>query len=297
MLTYDSSLWILLTLCSAFFLASSDALVKKVVAGRNEYSIAWLRLLFTVPPLAISLLFAEAPPLDWKFFAAFLLALPLEIVALVLYVKALKVSPMSITLPFLSFTPLFLILFSYVILSETLTARGILGIAAISLGSYVLNAHSVRQGVLKPLKAIARERGALFMMATAFIYSITSALGKVAVLHSSAVFFGATYFIAVTVCFAALKGRVGDQTSFRSLTWGDRVSIALSGLLYALMVLSHMVAISISKAAYMVALKRSSILMGVIMGVVFFREKRGGERFLGALIMFAGIILIVMSHA
>lgn len=297
MSVHDSPLWIILTLCSALCLAASDALVKKVVAGRNEYSIAWLRLLFAVPPLLLSLLFVEVPPLDWHFSAAFLLALPLEIAALILYVKALKVSPMSISLPFLSLTPLFLIFFSYVILREKLTVQGVLGIAAISLGSYVLNAHSARQGVLEPIKAIVQERGALFMIVTAFIYSITSALGKVAVVHSSAVFFGATYFIAVTICFTALKGKVGEQTRFRSLSPGDRIAIALSGLLYALMVLSHMVAISISKAAYMVALKRSSILMGVIMGIVFFRETRGGERFLGAVIMFAGIILIVLSNS
>lgn len=296
MLIFDSPLWILLTLCSAFCLAASDTLVKKVVAGRNEYSIAWLRLIFTTPLLAVCLIFAEIPALDWKFSVAFLLALPLEIVALILYVKALKVSPMSITLPFLSFTPLFLILFSYVILGETLTAQGVVGIAAISVGSYVLNAHSIRQGVMGPLRAIARERGALFMIATALIYSITSALGKVAVVHSSAVFFAATYFIAVTLCFTILKGRIGEQTRFRSLNVGERVAIIASGLLYAVMILSHMVAISMSKAAYMVALKRSSILMGVIMGIVFFREARGGERFLGALIMFVGIILIVFAH-
>src|SRR6266498_1188394 len=100
--------WIILTVVSAFSLATSDALTKKALSVHNEYLIAWLRLLLSLPILALSLFFVEIPDLSGGFYKAFVLALPLEILAMILYVKSLKVSPMSLTLPFLSLTPVFL---------------------------------------------------------------------------------------------------------------------------------------------------------------------------------------------
>jgi len=48
------------------------------------------------------------------------------------------------------------------------------------------------------------------MIAVALLYSITSSLGKMAITHSSPLFFGASYFIALNIAFlpiALLKGR------------------------------------------------------------------------------------------
>ena len=202
-------LWIYLSLLSALSLATSDTLAKKVVTVGNEYAVAWLRLLFSLPLLVASLFFIEIPPLDGPFFVAFFTALPLEVLAVFMYIKALRLSPMSLTLPFLSLTPVFLILFSYLILDEPVSLQGGTGIILVSAGGYLLHIHTLRRGVLEPVKAVLREKGSLFMMGVAFIYSFTSSLGKVAVVHSSPLFFGSTYFIAVTLCAAPFSFRLG----------------------------------------------------------------------------------------
>ena len=43
--------WIILTLISAFSLATSDALTKRVITHENEYVIAWFRVVFALPAL------------------------------------------------------------------------------------------------------------------------------------------------------------------------------------------------------------------------------------------------------
>ena len=111
------STWVLLSLISAFTLATSDALTKKALTGNNEYLVAWCRLVFSVPLLLCLLILIPLPKLDIRFYKAFALALPLEIIAMVLYIKALRISPLSLTLPFLSLTPVFLILVSYLVLT------------------------------------------------------------------------------------------------------------------------------------------------------------------------------------
>lgn len=287
---------IILSLSSALCLAISDALIKKAFSQVNEYDGAWLRLIFCLPLLLASLLFIDVPVLDRKFFISFGIALPLEILAMVLYIKALRISPLSLTLPFLSLTPLFLIIFSYLVLRESLSLRGVLGILCISAGGYMLNIHAAKKSFLEPLRAIMKERGSVYMIGVACIYSFTSALGKIGIVHSSPLFFGVTYFLVLTLAFTPLKKRFGRENILATLNGKTMMTLAFSGIAYAGMIVSHMLAISMSKAAYMIALKRSSILIGVVLGYVFFQESRVGQRFLGALIMFAGIVLIVLSQ-
>lgn len=290
------NLWIYLTLLSAFSVAISDALAKKVVNEKNEYSVAWLRLLFSLPLLSFGLFFIETPRTDVAFFTAFFIALPLEILAIILYIKALRLSPLSLTLPFLSLTPLFLIVFSYLVLGEPVSFQGGLGIVFISSGGYVLNVHTVKKGILGPFRAVLREKGSIYMIGVAFIYAFTSSLGKVAVLHSSPLFFGAVYFIVVTICFTPLAYGYGKGDI---LPDGDRkvwVMTAFSGIAYSVMIISHMFAVNIANVAYMISIKRTSLLIGVVFGRLFFHERRSGQRFIGALLMFCGFVLIVTSR-
>ena len=64
------------------------------------------------------------------------------------------------------------------------------------------------------------------------------------------------------------------------------------GAFMAMMVISHMLAISLVEAAYMIAVKRTSLLFGVLYGAWLFREKKITERLAGALIMVTGVLVI-----
>src|SRR6185369_4669717 len=172
-------LWFPLTLFCAFSLATSDALTKKALAARhNEYLIAWVRLLFMLPFLVILLLASPRPTLGPGFVPAILTALPLELLALILYFKALKLSPLGLTVPFLALTPVFLMVIPYLLLGERISPTGAIGIFLIATGSYTLNLHSRSSGLLAPFRAILRERGSLCMIVVAVLYSFTATLSK-----------------------------------------------------------------------------------------------------------------------
>jgi drug/metabolite transporter (DMT)-like permease len=286
--------WVYLSLICAFTLATSDALTKKALISGDEYLVAWFRLLFALPILIILFFFISAPRVDAIFWKAFALSLPLEIVALILYIKALRISPLSLTLPFLSLTPVFLILFSYLILGEKVSPRGATGILLLAAGSYTLNLHEMRSGILTPFKAIGREKGSVFMIVVAVIYSITSSLGKMAIEHSSPLFFGATYFIALTLLFspiALIAGR--DKENFIK---GRRYRrLFFPGIFYSIMIVTHMLALSMTKVAYMISVKRTSLIMGVIYGYFLFSERNIRERLTGATLMFTGFVIIVTA--
>ncbi len=286
-------MWIVYSLLTAFTLATSDALTKRVLVLRNEYFVAWARLLFALPVLGASLLFTGIPPLDKTFWLASLSALPLEIIALILYTKALKVSPISLTVPFLALTPLCLIVVSYIILGERVSLQGGIGIMLVATGGYSLNIHKLRHSILGPLKAVFRERGSIMMIIVAIIYSVTSSLGKVAIEHSSPVFFGSFYFILLTILFTPIALlKTGGKVS---ITRKDVIPLSLIGITFSMMIIFHMIAMSMTNVAYMISIKRTSLLISILYGHFLFKEEKIAARAFGGTLMLLGFVLIVFS--
>lgn len=285
-------MWVVFTLICALSLATADAFTKKALRDTDEYVVGWLRLLIAVPPLLVVLFFIEWPRLDRMFYVALAAGLPLEVLALVLYMRALRVSPMSLSLPFLAFTPVFLIVVSFIILGERPSLQGVGGILLIAAGSYVLNLKHFKYGMLEPVKAVLRERGSVLMLAVAFIYSFTASLLKLGINHSSALFYGIVYFTVLPVLYAPLAL---PRIRKASISRRDICYIFLAGILMAIVVLTHVLGVSLTKVAYMVAVKRTSLLISMLYGCLLFREGRLGERSIGALMMFLGFVTVVIA--
>ncbi len=282
--------WLFLAILAAFSLATADALTKKHFSRLSAYEMGITRLTYTLPWLVIALFFIPWPSLDRTFFLAFGAALPLEVLAFLCYMRAIKISPLSLTLPFLAFTPVFIILTGRLILGETVTPFGVAGILCIVAGAYSLNLSQARTGVLEPFRAIFREPGSVLMLLVSFIYSITSTLGKLAVLHSNPYFFGVSYYVVLTLLMLSLLPLVKNARA-ENLLRNPKAGLMV-GAFMAMMVISHMLAISLVEAAYMIAVKRTSLLFGVLYGAWLFHETKITERLTGAVIMVAGVLLI-----
>jgi uncharacterized membrane protein len=61
------------------------------------------------------------------------------------------------------------------------------------------------------------------------------------------------------------------------------------------MVVSHMVAMSLAKVAYMISVKRISLIISVIYGYLLFKEENIKERLFGATLMFIGFVMVVTA--
>jgi drug/metabolite transporter (DMT)-like permease len=285
-------LWFYLSLTCAISVAAVDALSKKVLGEIDPITVAWVRLGYCIPFLAVTFLFVRIPKLDETFFAVVLLMLPLEVTALLLYTHALQQSPLSLTVPFLALTPVFLIFTAGLILGERPDASGLAGIVMIAFGSYLLNLGNLRQGWLAPFRSILREGGSWKMIIVAFLYSITSTLGKVAIRHSSPKFFGIVYFPLLAVLVLPFLGRARNG-AYRVLFSRKRLFL-LIGLFQTIMILTHVTAINLIEVPYMISIKRTSLLFAILFGRLFFGEKKVFERILGGTCMVAGAALIVL---
>lgn len=265
-----------------------DVVTKKLSSSLGEFEIALGRIAFAVPVLWLFALLEGIPEVNGEIIGVYLVSLPLEVAATLLYIRALSLSPLSLTVPFLSFTPVFLLATSPVMMGERASPGGVIGVVLIALGAYALNMGSIRQGCLAPLQALIREKGSLLMLAVALIYSVTSNFGKMGVLYSSPSFFAATYFSLLALAFIAIvmfkKGRV---KVFRK-------ELLVLGLLSAIMITFHVLAIKLINVSYMIAVKRSSLLFGILFGALVFREKGLRERLAAGVLMMTGILFLAV---
>lgn len=285
--------WIFFSLLSAFFQATTDAFSKKVLKDNCDvYLVGWARWGFAVPFLLTILFFIHIPTLDQIFWFNVFLLIPLEITALILYIKALKLSPLSLTIPFLSFTPVFLIFTSFLMLGEQPDISGLLGILLVALGGYLLNFHTISLGVLEPLRCITKEKGCLLMMGVALIYSITSNLGKAAIQHSSPAFFAVFYLTLLSLIVTPIAWFKNRGTFLKGLS--NLKYFLLMGLSCALMFVFHTLAINLIQVPYMISLKRTSTLLSIVFGRLYFNETYTKERLVGSIIMLAGVLLITL---
>ncbi len=285
--------WFPIALATALFASLSDAFTKAYLRPLGTVQMAIGRVIAPILFLMPLLFFQTWPQLDGTFWKTLAVLLPLETTALLLYMEALKVSPLSLTVPFLAFTPAFMIMTGYLILGEKLSLSGIIGIFLIVVGSYSLHLGRISQGIFAPLKAIWTEKGSVLMLLVAFIYAVTSVLGKLAIQHSKPMFFACFYFVVHGLFTTFVLTAIFREAPLRVVKNCPK-GVFWVGLAQSLMVISHMWAISLAPAAYMIAVKRLSVLFGVLIGCLFFKEEGLASRLFGASLMVGGVFLIAL---
>ena len=287
--------WLPLTFVSAFCIATADALTRKYLQGYRARELVIVRFampgILLLPVLALQ----PIPELEIEFWYWVAALVPLEVMAMLFYVQAIRDTSLTLTLPYLSFTPVFNTITGYVLLGETVTLTGFSGIMLVVLGAWMLNiehARGERFDVLAPFRAIVSERGSRLMLFTAALYSLTSVMGKGALAYTTPLFFGTFYYVvigfAVIVVFS-----IGASTPVHVL-WRRPVAHIAIGLFMSIMVLSHFFAIQYIEVAYMIAVKRSSLLFGMLYSVLLFHERARAEHFLAGAMMVAGVYLIAV---
>lgn len=286
--------WFSLALLSAFSLATADAAAKKWLADCSGLGLMLVRL--TVPALML-LPFAIAEPLPavpLAFWGWLMVLVPLELLAMWLYSVAIRDTALYLTLPYLAFTPVFNVLTGWLFLGETVSPTGLFGILLVVAGTWLLNVR--RDGLhwralLAPFMAVLRERGSRMMLGVAAIYSMTSVGGKAAMEYASPTSFGPFYYLVVGGTAAA--GTLLFRPDAVRILSGRLLPVAIVGFTMAAMVMTHFLAIARIEVAYMVAVKRTSLLFGMLYGALVFGERDLARNLSAGVLMVAGVTLIL----
>lgn len=284
-------MWFILGILSGLFNGLAYGVSKKALGNMSPVmtSIGWT--IFSLPYLLIALLWSGWASTNFTFWWATILSAVINAGSFIILMRALKISDLSLTIPFLSFTPLFLLFVSKAMLGEFPTNVGLLGVLILVTGAYILQLKE-EKGILGPFRALSKNKGTQLMLAVAFLYAIISTLNKIAVVNSNQ----ATYLIV----YQGLAGLMLFPLVWRSQSDKHKIQemkglvkpLALIGLLEALTLMFQMTAVKIGLVSYVISLKRTSAIWSVLLGIIIFHERNITIRFVGAVVMVAGVVLI-----
>ena len=281
--------WMYLALLAAISESLKDLFSKQGLRSVSPQLAALAACATPIPLLLIIVLFTDSVPvLGPRYGWALLIGGTLNVLAMFQFMRALQASDMSLAVPFVSFTPIFLLITSPLMVGDLPSSQDIVGIACIVAGAYVLQIQSVHQGLLAPVLAIFREPGPRRMLCVAFIYSLTSNFDKIGVQNSSPLFWSLSITSVMTFGFLLLL-RFLPQQHIAAPHTNTLGILFLIGLFQALGLLAHNTALSLGPVPSVIAVKRSSIVFAVIWGFIFLQERHVRERLSGALLMVIGI--------
>ncbi len=284
--------WFFFAFMTALFEALKDVTSKKTIAATNEYIVSWAWVSFPLPFLVVALWVQGIPPIAPPFWVALFFGVLIVFSSFTLYMKAIKASDLSVTLPMIAFTPIFLLVTSPLIVGEFPRPLGLFGILFIFAGSYVLNLKEKHKGIWEPYRALLREKGPKLMLLVAFIWSIGANVDKVGVSNSSGLFWLVMVYSCASLLMTPLMLR--HTADLRKIP-RNLPKLALIGLFMAFSSMSQMTAIMLTLVPYVISVKRISIVLGVLLGHILFHEPGFRDRMLGVIIMLVGVVGIALS--
>jgi drug/metabolite transporter (DMT)-like permease len=283
--------WYLLAIIAAACDATYYMLVKKFIKNLGPYILGAGTFLVAGAVLFALSAWHGFPVIGPQFYQALFITGTLNVLAAALYYRALSYTDLSLAMPMIAFTPIVLMASSYAILREHPSAFGLTGILLIVGGSYVLNLQDKNRHMLAPVKAILSNKGVLLMLAVAVIFGITSNYDKLSVINSDEIFSAAAVYSLLGLSFLALSVKKPD---FKISLKNNAGNLLILGLIEVAGAITYNLAIKHQIVEYVISIKRVSILFSVLYGAWIFKEKNISKRATGALIMLAGVVLILI---
>ena len=288
-------MWIWLGLACALLTSAGDALCKKLLSGSDERVVGWGQLLFTLPWAALVMLQHGWPRVPFTFWITVAVMLPLEVTATLCYLKAIRICPMSLCVPFLAITPLLAVLTGWLFLGERVSWIGFSGVASVTVGAYVLQAEHAARGILEPFREMFRVPGIRLVLITAACYGVTSTLGKKAIQLSGPTEFPFLYYAVNTLALGEVARRAVSTRGMVSAVRARWGLFVLAGLVSAGSLFAFSFGIQRAPVAYFISVKRLSLLITVLFGGLLFGEDAFGRRAMGAALMLSGAVLITLG--
>jgi drug/metabolite transporter (DMT)-like permease len=308
-------LWIFLALLGAVSNAAYFIIIKKYIAALDPKILTGIGFTLGGFLLFVVSAFRGFPDIGPEFFPAVTITVILNICGLSLIFKALSSSDLSLSVPMLSFTPVFLIGTSYLILHEVPSLFGFLGICIIVSGSYVLNISAGHKHVLDPVRSMMRNRGSWYMLIVAFLFAVSINFDKIALLNSDPFFGMALTVMSIGIAFLFMSAysrtvRTNQDRDLPDVPLKEAgqqdlppravpvkqftLLCLLIGLFVAIEAASINMAYTLQIVPYVIAIKRLSIIFMVLYGTIVLSEGDLTKRVIGAAIMVAGAIIILL---
>lgn len=190
--------------------------------------------------------------------------------------------------------PLFVPVLAVLLLHEKLCFSGVIGIALVVLGIYVIHLRSfVWRSLSEPFMALrgGASLWALYTGGTIAAYSLVDKIG-VGIVYPPVY----QYLMLAITWFLLLPYVLTRERIYLMDEWRvNKGTILIAGILVVLAYLMVLFAFRISEVSYVVAVREVSIVISTFYGIALLGEKHGKQKLAGAALIVSGVVLIGLS--
>ncbi len=220
-------------------------------------------------------------------------SMALNLVANLAFLEAVRIAPLSLTIPVLSLTPVFTTLLAIPVLGEVPSARQLAGVVLVVGGVLWLGLRDAEGASPRELvRALGRERGSQLMVVTALCWSLAMPLDKLALAASGPAFHGLALNAGVALgALAVLAARRGAAELGGLARHGWLlVWLVVVGAVALVLIL---LAIPLTWIGFIETMKRGlGSFLAVVWGRWFFAEPVTARKLVAVAAIAAGVALI-----
>lgn len=290
-----STMGLVLAIIASSCFVALDVL-RKILGQRLDAMRVVIGVNLGAAAVLAAVLWAEGlPSFDGTFVLLSVFESALFALTSLLYVRAVSLSPLSLTIPYLGFTPLVSALVAYLLLSEHPSLRGWIGILCVVVGAVLLHGdQSTRLGRL--LAAPFKEPGSWRMLLVAAIWGGATSIDKMAIAHGSEALLGfvMSTLSAILLIGARMVRRRRPHPQATPMTARTALLLTAASVVAGIAVLAQFYAYRELFVSYVEAVKRAGGIGSAVIGVLVFHEGGFAHRIPAACLMFAGMLLIIL---
>lgn len=290
-------LWVVFALLSAFFHASRLAVTKWLgLTFSAEVLTLYVNLASLVVTLPLVFWHHDFPLTNGTYLAAVLCGGLVSGLGGWALNYALHRSEVSVVGPVMTLTPGFVILIEWLLIGSLPGAMGLVGIALLVAGSYMLSVTGVPGR--RPFSELLSADGGRYALIAAACFAAASTLGRIGIQLSDPLSFAVIVAVVNPFVLVAIF-LVRDRAFYRGIRLAEirrtAWALLLLGLLFALMRIADQIALSLTLASYAMAVKRMAGLFAVLLGWRFFAEPRPLPKLAASAVMLLGVLSLTLS--
>jgi len=289
--------WFFLALISAVFSAVSTLAEKKSLFSLDaldfSYIVSIVTLVFSIP-------FFIMAPVQQDITASLVILFiktVLSAAAFLLVMLSIKNLEISEALPLLAISPGLVAVLAFFLIGDVLSLFEWIGVFLIVAGTYILELKKNIEGIFSPFKTLFKSSKYNYVLGAVALFTITSLMDRILLkgyklppytfMAYQQLFYGIVFLTII------LFKRKSATVSFKSLNkklWQLVLLVAVFTVVYRY---TQIAAIKLAPVGLVLAVKRLSVLIAIIIGGKLFNEQNVTRRIVAAIIILAGISMLV----
>lgn len=290
-------MWFYTSLLTSVVMAVAIIVDKKLIKNVSALVLTWATLVLATPIIFISAIKDGIPQLDSLFLIGVIGSVLFYTISQVAGFKAMRIADLSSIYPLVALGPIFTLLVATLPpISEKPGGLAILGVFVTLLGTYILNAVGVKEGILEPLRSLFKNKASLLMIISVLLNTIVIVFDKLAI--NNTIPKNTTFTLLIEnlmVIFGLLPVLYIRDRHFSSQVFGNLKLFLLVGVLNAIATILAFLSTGGGDVGLVATLLKTNILLVLLFSYLVFKDRPKREILIGSLIMITGVVLIRMG--